>query len=75
MENKLTVNNNDLVTVQDMERALIVQHLEYFKGNKTKAASSLGITVKTLYNKLHEYGLFETYCKPTVISQVKEEQN
>ncbi|MEO0336582.1 MAG: helix-turn-helix domain-containing protein, partial [Pseudomonadota bacterium] len=27
-----------------------------------QAANALGITIKTLYNKLHEYGEFEKYA-------------
>ena len=39
-----------------MEKELILQTLEEAKGNKTKAADSLGISIRTLRNKLNEYG-------------------
>jgi Nif-specific regulatory protein len=35
----------------------ICRTLDHLGGNKTRAAKCLGITVKTLYNKLHSYGL------------------
>jgi DNA-binding NtrC family response regulator len=43
-------------TVEQAERALIELTLEHTKGNKTRAAEILGISQKTLFNKLKEYG-------------------
>ncbi|MDA0333893.1 MAG: sigma-54 dependent transcriptional regulator [bacterium] len=44
------------LTVHEMERRLIMKTLEAFSGNRTDAASQLGISTRTLRNKLHEYG-------------------
>ncbi len=45
-----------------LEKRYILKALHYFEGNKTQAAQALGITIKTLYNKLHEYGEFERFA-------------
>ncbi len=45
--------------LEELERIHILRCLHHFEGNKTRAAQSLGITIKTLYNKLHRYGILE----------------
>lgn len=46
-------------TLFELEKKHIVDTLDHLSGNKTRAAKALGITVKTLYNKLHSYGMIE----------------
>jgi len=43
-------------TVDEAEQALIVRTLEAMGQNKTRAAEILGVSLKTLHNKLKEYG-------------------
>ncbi|HUI52123.1 MAG TPA: sigma-54 dependent transcriptional regulator [Terriglobales bacterium] len=43
-------------TVDAMERELILQTLHATGNNKTRAAELLGVSLKTLHNKLKEYG-------------------
>ena len=43
-------------TVGEAERLLILKTLEATNNNKTRAAEILGISLKTLHNKLKEYG-------------------
>jgi transcriptional regulator with GAF, ATPase, and Fis domain len=45
--------------LEEVEKNHILRTLTYNHGNKTKAAHSLGITIKTLYNKLHRYGVIQ----------------
>ncbi|HLZ92741.1 MAG TPA: helix-turn-helix domain-containing protein, partial [Candidatus Acidoferrum sp.] len=46
-------------TVEEAEKGLILRTLEHTRNNKTRAAEILGISLKTLHNKLKEYGAKE----------------
>ncbi len=43
------------LTVAEAERRLIIETLNFTQNNKTRAAEMLGISLKTLHNKLKEY--------------------
>ena len=43
------------MTIQEAERRLILKTLEYTGENRTQAAKILGISIRTLRNKLNEY--------------------
>ncbi len=43
-------------TVAEVERALILDTLQHTLGNRTHAATILGISIRTLRNKLRQYG-------------------
>ena len=50
-----------------VEKNHILRALAYNQGNKTKTAQCLGITIKTLYNKLHRYGVVQPQEGPVEI--------
>ena len=43
------------MTVGEAERLLIMKTLEFTGQNRTRAAEMLGISIRTLRNKLNEY--------------------
>jgi DNA-binding NtrC family response regulator len=50
-----TVSNQIGRRMQDIERDSILTTLQYTKGNRTHAATVLGISIRTLRNKLKDY--------------------
>jgi DNA-binding NtrC family response regulator len=42
-------------TVAEVERDLIIETLRAYDGNRTRAAKTLAISVRTLRNKINEY--------------------
>lgn len=42
--------------LEDAERRLILATLAHFNGNKRRAADALGVSLKTIYNRLKRYG-------------------
>jgi DNA-binding NtrC family response regulator len=42
--------------IAEVERRLILATLKHCDGSKEKTAEMLGVSVKTLYNRLREYG-------------------
>ena len=45
------------MSLEDLEREAIARTLNYFNNNRRKAAKSLGMSERTLYRKIHDYGL------------------
>jgi two-component system, NtrC family, response regulator AtoC len=45
------------ITLQELEKRLIIETLQACHNNRTKTAETLGISIRTLRNKLHEYNL------------------
>lgn len=48
------------MTLAEMEKVMIIEALQKHGGNRTKASEALGISSRTMRNKLHEYGMMES---------------
>ncbi len=49
----------DFLPLEQVLKNHTLKVLEHCNGNKTKACKILGVTVKTLYNKLYSWGLYD----------------
>ena len=47
---------SSLTTLAEAERRLIFATLEHFDGDKRETAEALGVSLRTLYNRLRQYG-------------------
>ena len=47
----------EALSLRDMERNAIIRALQRWEGNRTRAADELGISRRTLINKIQEYGI------------------
>jgi len=52
------IDNKDF-KIEDIEKTLILSTLKKYSGNRRKAAESLGISQRTIYRKLEEYGILD----------------
>lgn len=55
--------SNSTGTMKDMERDLIIKTLRETRGNRTKAAQLLGISVRTIRNKIKEFEITDQVIK------------
>lgn len=63
----VTLTPPKVMTLAEVEKAHILSVLTIVGGNKVKAAEALGVSVKTIYNKLHEYGLITASEKTAAV--------
>jgi DNA-binding NtrC family response regulator len=47
------------MTLEEVERQMLFKTLAYFDNHKPKAAEALGISLKTVYNRLARFGYAE----------------
>jgi two-component system response regulator HydG len=52
----ILVENDNIISLEQVEKATILRTLKSVAGNKSEAARRLGITRKTLHKKLKKYG-------------------
>ena len=51
------ISSNESLTVEEMEKEMIIKSLKKTNGNITKAANNLGMSRRTLHRKINKLGL------------------
>jgi hypothetical protein len=49
------------IPLREIQKKYVMAAMQFHKGNKSETANALGITIKTLYNWMGEWGLPLTY--------------
>jgi transcriptional regulator of acetoin/glycerol metabolism len=57
LDQKTSTLGDEVFTLKEAEKQLIINALAKSKGNKSHAAQMLGISRKSLYKKLDDYGI------------------
>lgn len=57
VQEEVASSPGQLGTIRDMEREMIVRVLKETDGNRTRTAEKLGVSVRTIRNKIKEYGI------------------
>ena len=53
----ININSNEIISLDAVEKQAILNAVDFTKHNKRKAAKLLGISERTLYRKLKDYGI------------------
>lgn len=59
----VTITDRQPMTLDQVERAYVEAVLQHYSNHKTKAVKHLGISMKGLFYKLHQWGIMEKYRK------------
>jgi DNA-binding NtrC family response regulator len=51
------LDGKEIPSIEEAEKFLIEQALKRYEGNRRKASEALGVSERTLYRKLDQYGL------------------
>lgn len=63
------------VTIWEAERQCILQALHFFRNNKTQTAQCLGVSIRTIDNKLEEYAAHDKRTAETDEFERKKREN
>ena len=56
-DKSIELNSDEIMTLDQMEKTLIINAMDKFNGNLTLIAQQLGVTRQTLYNKIKKYNI------------------
>lgn len=76
----MSSNSNEVILwspgikLEEMERRIILTAFRHYRGNKTTTAAALGISVRTIENKLAEYQESETKARDVAYDERKRRE-